>query len=144
MFHRLSRLIVMVFYHMAAIGIVSGVAWLLRKRWLPQQVRIVTAAAATAVLVVGAVVAPASAAPFFSTFQNAVGERLTPAAVIFPEETYDFGVREAVSAIAAVAAPGSVIVSDVPAVVAHYINGGSRRDLRVGSLSGAGIPPHEP
>jgi hypothetical protein len=129
---------------MAAVGIVSGVGWVLRKRWLPRQVRIVTACAATAVLVVGTVAAPASAAPFFSTFQNAVGERLGPPAATFPEETYDFGVREAVSAIAAAAAPGAVIVSDVPAVVAHYLERGTRRDLRVGSLSRGGIPPRDP
>src|SRR5258706_15727600 len=34
---------------MAAVGIVSGGAWLLRKRWLPRQVRIVTVCAAIAV-----------------------------------------------------------------------------------------------
>jgi hypothetical protein len=129
---------------MAAVGFVSGAAWLLRKRWLPQQVRIVTACAATAVLVVGTVTAPVSAAPFFSTFQNAVGERLAPPAVTFPEETYDFGVREAVWAIAGAAAPGAVIVSDVPAVVAHYLRLSTRLDLRAGSLSAGGIPSREP
>jgi hypothetical protein len=128
---------------MAGVGIVSGVAWLLRKRWLPRQVRIVTACAATAVLVVGAVTAPASASPFFSMFQNAIGERLAPPAVTFPEETYDFGVREAVSAIAAAAAPAAVIVSDAPDVVAHYLKGSARPDLRVGSLSAGGIPSRE-
>jgi hypothetical protein len=129
---------------MAGVGIVSGVAWLLRKGWLPLQVRIVTACAATAVLIVGAVTAPASAAPFFSTFQNAIGERLAPPADIFPEETYDFGVREAVSAIADAAAPAAMIVSDAPAVVAHYLKGSARPDLRVASLSTGGIPSREP
>jgi hypothetical protein len=128
---------------MAGVGIVSGIGWLLRKRWLPRQVRIATACAATAVLVVGAVTAPASAAPFFSTFQNAIGERLEPPAVTFPEETYDFGVREAVSAIAGAAAPAAVIVSDAPDVVAHYLTGTTRPDLRVASLSASGIPSHE-
>ena len=128
---------------MAGVGIVSGVAWVLRKRWLPRQVRIVTAGAATALLVIGAVTAPASAAPFFSTFQNAIGERLAPPAVTFPEETYDFGVREAVSAIAGVASPAAVIVSDAPDVVAHYLKGSTRPDLRVGSLSTVGIPSRE-
>jgi hypothetical protein len=129
---------------MAAVGIVSGVAWLLRKSWLPRQVRVVTACAAIAVLVVGAVTAPASAAPFFSMFQNAIGERLAPPAITFPEETYDFGVREAVSAIAGAAAPAAVIVSDAPDVVAHYLKGSARPDLRVGSLSAGGIPSREP
>jgi hypothetical protein len=129
---------------LAGIGFVSGVAWLLRKRWLPLQVRTATACAATAVLTVGAVTAPASAFPFFSTFQNAIGERLAPPAVTFPEETYDFGVREAVSAIAGSAAPAAVIVSDAPDVVAHYLQGSTRPDLRVGSLSAGGIPSREP
>jgi hypothetical protein len=88
--------------------------------------------------------APASATPFFSQFQNAVGERLERPAVTFPEETYDFGVREAVSAIAGAAAPGAVIVSDAPDVVAHYLTGSARPDLRVGSLSAGGIPLREP
>ncbi len=122
---------------MAGVGLVSGVAWLVRKRWLPLQVRAVTACAAVAVLLVGAVTAPASAAPFFSMFQNAIGERLAPPAVIFPEETYDFGVREAVSAIAGEAGPGAVIVSDAPDVVAYYLKGcgsrvGDRRRGRAG------------
>jgi hypothetical protein len=128
----------------AGVGIVSGVAWLLRKRWLPLPVRNVTAFAATAVLVVGVVTAPASAAPFFSMFQNAIGERLAPPAVTFPEETYDFGVREAVSAIAGAARPAAVIVSDAPDVVAYYLKRSTRPDLRVGSLSAAGIPSREP
>ncbi|HEX9367064.1 MAG TPA: glycosyltransferase family 39 protein [Vicinamibacterales bacterium] len=125
---------------MAGVGIVSGVAWLLRKRWLPLQVRVVTAWTAVAVLFVGAVTAPASAAPFFSMFQNAIGERLAPPAVVFPEETYDFGVREAVSAIAGAAGPAAVIVSDAPDVVAHYLKRTTRPDLRVETLSAVGIP----
>jgi hypothetical protein len=128
---------------LAGVGIVSGVAWLLRKSWLPQPVRIVTACTATAVLAVSAVMAPASASPFFSLFQNAAGERLERPAVTFPEETYDFGVREAVSAIAGVAAPAAVIVSDAPDVVAHYLQGSTRPDLRVATLSASGIPSRE-
>jgi hypothetical protein len=128
---------------MAGIGIVSGLGWLLRKRWLALPVRVATACAAIGVVVVSAVAAPASAAPFFSMYQNAIGERLAPPAATFPEETYDFGVREAVSAIAGAAAPAAVIVSDAPGVVAYYLKGSTRPDLRVGSLSGGGIPASE-
>jgi hypothetical protein len=128
---------------LAGVGIVSGVAWLLRKGWLPRSVRIVTAGAATAVLVVSVVTAPASATPFFSLFQNAIGERLAPSAVTFPEATYDFGVREAVSAIAGAAGPAAVIVSDAPDVVAHYLKESTRPDLRVASFSASGIPSRE-
>jgi len=127
----------------AGVGIVSGIFWLLRKSWLPRPVRVGTACAAIAVLVIGAVAAPVSAAPFFSMFQNAIGERLAPPAVTFPEETYDFGVREAVSAIAGAAGPAAVIVSDAPDVVAHYLKGSARPDLRVGSLSARGIPSRD-
>ena len=95
-------------------------------------------------LIVGVVTAPASAAPFFSMYQNAIGERLAPPAVTFPEETYDFGVREAISAISGSAAPGAVIVSDAPEVVAHYLNESGRPDLRAASFSAGGIPPREP
>ena len=129
---------------MAGVGIVSGVGWLLRKGWLRPQVRVVTACAASAMLFVGVVTAPASADPFFSMYQNAIGERLAPPAVTFPEATYDYGVREAVSAIAGAAGPAAVIVSDAPAVVAHYLRGSTRPDLRVGSLSADGIPSREP
>jgi len=86
------------------------------------------------------VTAPASAAPFFSTYQNAIGERLAPPAAVFPEATYDFGVREAVWAIAGAAGPDAVIVSDAPGVVAHYLTLSARPDLRVGSFSADGIP----
>ena len=40
---------------------------------------------------------------------------------VFPEETYDYGVREAVAAIVETAEPLAVVVSDAPAVVAHYL-----------------------
>jgi hypothetical protein len=129
---------------MAGVGVVSGIAWLLRKGWLSRPVRIVTAGASIAVLIVGIVTAPASAAPFFSIYQNAIGERLAPPAATFPEATYDFGVREAVAAIAGAAGPAAVIVSDAPDVVAHYVTLSTRPDLRVASLSAAGIPSREP
>jgi hypothetical protein len=53
-------------------------------------------------------------------------------------------VREAVSAIAGAAGPAAVIVSDAPHVVAYYLKRSTRPDLRVGSLSAAGIPSREP
>jgi hypothetical protein len=77
-------------------------------------------------------------------FQNAIGERVAARAVAFPEATYDFGVREAVSAIADSAGPAAVIVSDAPDVVAHYLKSSTRPDLRAASFSASGIPPHEP
>src|SRR5262249_17351936 len=60
----------------------------------------------------------------------------------FPEETYDYGVREAVAGVAAVAAPSSAIACDAPAVVAHYLREFGRSDIRVRSLSAQGIDRH--
>jgi hypothetical protein len=125
---------------LAAIGVVAGIGWLLRKRWLSPITRITVAAAALTVCISGPFLAQQAARPFPSLFRNAIGERLAPAGVIFPEEAYDYGIREAVSAIAAVAASGDVIVSDAPGVVAYYLEGSGRADLAIRSLSAEGLP----
>jgi hypothetical protein len=123
----------------AAVGFVSGIGWLLRKRWLAQATRVAVSSAVVVISSVGLVLAQQSAAPFYSLFQNAVGDRLEAPGQTFPEETYDYGVREAVSAIAAAAEPSAFIVSDAPAVVAYYLESSTRADLQVRSLSGQGI-----
>src|SRR5439155_24689510 len=97
-------------------------------------------AAALVVSIAALLVAQQSAAPFYSLFRNAVGERLAGAATTFPEETYDYGVREAVAAIAEAAEPSAFVVSDAPAAVAYYLTRSGRTDLHVRSLSGQGIP----
>jgi hypothetical protein len=125
---------------LTAIGVVAGVRWLLRKQWLSPATRVTVAAAAFTVCIAGPFLAQEAAAPFPSLFRNAIGERLAPAGMTFPEEAYDYGVRDAVSAIAAVAAPGDVIVSDAPAVVEYYLEGRGRTNLGVRSLSADGLP----
>jgi 4-amino-4-deoxy-L-arabinose transferase-like glycosyltransferase len=125
---------------LAAIGLVAGIRWLLRKQWLRPTTRIAVAATALAVCVSGAFLAVRSAAPFYSLSRNAIGEAIAPAGVTFPEETYDYGVREAVVAIARIAAPGTAIVSDAPGVVAYYLAQTGRTDLIARSLSAAGLP----
>ena len=124
----------------AAIGVVAGVRWLLRKVWLLPTTRIAAAALAVAVSIAGPFLAQQSAGAYPSLFRNAIGERLAPAGATFPEEGYDYGVREAVNAIAAAAAPGAVIVSDAPEVVTYYLERSGRRDLGVRSLSAEGLP----
>jgi hypothetical protein len=124
----------------AAVGIVAGVGWLLRKGWLSPVTRVSVATLAVAVVIAGLVMAPTAAAPYYSLFQNSIGARHATSAATFPEETYDFGVREAVAAIATEAEPSAVIVTDAPAVAAHYLEGSGRSDLRVRSLSAEGIP----
>src|SRR2546425_4128955 len=124
----------------AAVGLVAGLSWLLRKRWLARVTRVTVSALALVVFVTALVVSQRFAAPFYSLFQNGIGDLLNAPGSTFPEETYDFGVREAVTTIAAEAAPSAVIVSDAPAVVEHYLRSGRRPDVQVRSLSGDGIP----
>ncbi len=126
---------------LAAIGIVAGVKWLLRKSWLPPLTRVAVATATLTVAICGPFLAQQDAGPFFSLSRNAIGERVAPAGATFPEESYDFGVRESVAAIAGAAEPNAVIVSDTPGVVAYYVEHSGRTDLRVRSLSAQGLPP---
>ncbi len=81
-----------------------------------------------------------AASPFYSLFRNGVGERVAAAGKTFPEEAYDYGVREAVEAIARTTGPPAFVVSDAPGVVAYYLKAAGRTDLQVRSLSGQGIP----
>jgi 4-amino-4-deoxy-L-arabinose transferase-like glycosyltransferase len=124
----------------AAVGLVAGIGWLLRKGWLSRVARmtvsLLAGAGSIAVLAFGV----QSASPFYSLFRNAVGERIAAAGETFPEEVYDYGVREAVAAIAERAEPSAFVVSDAPAVVAYYLTAAGRTDLQVRSLSGQGIP----
>ena len=125
---------------LAAIGVVAGIRWLLRKSWLSPLTRVTVAAAALTVSICGPFLAQQAAGPFYSLFRNAVGEHLAPAGDTFPEETYDYGVREAVESIAQIAEPGATIVSDAAAVVSYYAEHSGRTDLRVRSLSAEGLP----
>src|SRR3984893_5784755 len=125
---------------LAAVGLVAGVGWLLRKRWLSPVTRLTVSVLAVVVSIVALAVGQESAPPFYSLFRNAVGERLAAAGETFPEETYDYGVREAVVAIAQTAEPSAFVVSDAPGVVAHYLKTSGRADLQAQSLSGQGIP----
>jgi hypothetical protein len=125
---------------LAAIGLVAGIRWVLRKPWLLPITRVTVAGLALTVCVSGTFLAARSVAPFPSLFRNAIGERLAPAGSTFPEEIYDFGVREAVAAIVPLAQPGAAIVSDAPGVVAYYVARSGRTDLRVRSLSADGLP----
>ena len=60
---------------------------------------------------------------------------------MFPDdELYDAGVREAVEAIAAGAAPGAVVCSDAAVVVAEYLARDGRTDMRSCSMAHHGLP----
>lgn len=127
----------------AAVGFVAGIGWLLRKRWLSIATRRTVAALAFAVFFIGLVAAQQSAAPFYSLFQNGVGTRVDPRGAAFPEQTYDYGVREAAAAIASVASPSAVVVTDASAVAAEYLQRDGRRDIAVRSLSADGVATGE-
>lgn len=124
----------------AGVGLVAGIRWLLRKQWLSRPTRAGVSAAAVALCVVSVIAAVRSAAPFYSLFQNGIGASLASPGSVFPEETYDYGVRESVAAIAAVADRDAVIVTDAPAVAAHYLRATGRTDLTVRWLSTGAIP----
>jgi hypothetical protein len=123
---------------LAAVGLVTALGWVWRRSW-PPAVRF----GASALLCAGTVgvlaVEQWRAAPVYSIYQNAIGERLARPAETFPEEANDFGVREAVAAIAAEARPGAAIVSDVPMAVEYYLRRAGRGDLEARSLSGQGL-----
>ena len=123
----------------AAVGFVAGIRWLLRKGWLAPVTRIAACAAVVIVSVSAMVSAHQVTTPFYSLYQNAVGDRLAEPGATFPEETYDYGVREAVASIAAAAKPSAYVVSDAPGVVAYYLERSGRTDLEPRSLSGQGI-----
>jgi len=123
----------------AAVGLVAGIGWLLRKGWLSIATRRGVAALAVAVFVVGLADVQHAAAPFYSLFQNGVGARLDPGGAAFPEQTYDFGVREAAAAIASAAAPSAVVVTDAAAVASQYLEQEGRRDIAVRGLSSDGV-----
>ena len=125
---------------LAAIGIVACIRWVLRKQWLLPITRMTVAAAALTVCISGTFLAGHTTAPFYSLFRNGIGEAFAPTGFTFPEETYDYGVREAVAAISRTAQPGAAIVSDAPAVVTYYLAQTKRTDLRVRSLSSEGLP----
>jgi hypothetical protein len=124
---------------LAAVGLVAGISWLLRKTWLRRSTRVTVSILATITLAASVIAAQQAAAPFYSLFQNAIGERRASSNA-FPEETYDYGVREAVAAIADAAEPSAVIVSDASNVVAQYLKSSGRTDLQSRSLSAQGIP----
>jgi Dolichyl-phosphate-mannose-protein mannosyltransferase len=123
----------------AAVGLVSGVGWILRKRWLSPVTRATVAVLAVGVFSGELAAARVTAAPFYSLYQNGIGARVDPGGTSFSEQTYDYGVRESVAAIASAARRDALILTDAPGVAAHYVQLDGRPDIVVRSLSGEGI-----
>ena len=125
----------------AAVGWVHALGWLLRKQWLRPLTRTAVAIAAVAVFGIGLVVAEQTAAPFYSMFQNSLGARFDRTRSAFPEQTYDYGLRESMAATAAAASPSAVVFSDATSVAAYYLRQYGRPDIVVRSLSSKGLTP---
>jgi len=128
----------------AAIGLVAGTSWLLRKDWLSAghaRGRCLRSRSASRDRV-----DHCTHRGHTVLFPLPKRDRRAPqpAGSVFPEETYDYGVREAVAAIAAAARPSAVIVSDADSVVTHYVRSNGRTDIAVRVLSAQGIPAGAP
>jgi len=123
----------------AAVGLVAGIGWLLRKGWLSPATRRTVAVLAAVVFAVGLASAQQAAAPFYSLFQNAIGIRVDARGSAFPEQSYDYGVREAADLIASSAAPSAVVVTDAAAVASQYLERDGRADIAVRGLSSHGL-----
>jgi 4-amino-4-deoxy-L-arabinose transferase-like glycosyltransferase len=136
-FQRYALPLLIVVNMLAAAGL-AGVGGWLRQR-LGEAGRVSIGAAGACALVAISAASAWASAPFYSIHRNLLGAAQAPAVTVFPEEAYDYGVREAVHAIASVAAPGAAIVSDAPMVVEHYLSQLSRRDLSVRTLSQDGL-----
>jgi hypothetical protein len=125
---------------LAAIGLVTAFAWIRDRGW-PHRLTM-AAYLMGAVSIAGPLVSVhLRMAPFYSVYQNAIGAALAPPATVFPEEAYDFGLREAVTAIAEVAKPGALLVSDATMAVEYYSRQAGRGDLASRSLSLDGLAP---
>ena len=133
-FLRYSLPILVVVDLMAAVGIVAAVTWLLKR--MKSELRPVFMPMVYAGLAVVLFAGQLQASPFFSLHRTTLARWLDADGRRFPESTYDFGVREAVSRVVANARPGASIATDVPQVVEFYLQRSPRRDLQVKSLSG--------
>ena len=95
----------------------------------------VTAALALS-LVLGSVVASASAAPYFRLYTNVLGGGMARAGSFFPhDEFYDASMRDVILEIARRAKPGARVATETPGLAAYYGERAGRSDLVYISLS---------
>jgi hypothetical protein len=126
---------------LAAVGTVLAVQWLSGRAW-PLAARTTASALVVAATLATVLAAQVGVAPFYSTYQNAIGAAVTRPLTVFPEEAYDYGVREAVGAIVAAAGEGATVASEAPGVVEYYVRRSGRSDLELRSLARDGLPMH--
>lgn len=138
-FQRYALPMMIVLDVLAAAGVATAFDWIWRQDWT-RRTRLGLCVAAGVTLAALLLTVQVRAVPFFSAHQNLFGAALAPPVTTFPEEAYDYGVREAVREIAAAAGPGAAIVSDAPMVVEQYLARANRPDLEARSLSQDGLP----
>lgn len=139
-FQRYSLPILLFIDMLAAVGLVWGMS-VVAQHTTSKMLRVGLPALICALTLGSVLVEARSIAPFYSVYQNTFGTLIEPPVTRFPEEAYDYGIREAVEEIARAAPAGSVIVSDVPAVVSYYLTRSGRRDLKTRSWSMQGFAP---
>jgi hypothetical protein len=139
-FQRYALPLLLVLDMVAAAGLVACGQWLWRRAW-PDSLKWPLMVGAVAAVVITVVMAPLRVEPYFSISQNRIGAGQAPPATVYPEEAYDYGVREAVAAITAAAGEGAAIVSDATMVVEYYVSQAGRHDLELRSLSQHGMRP---
>jgi 4-amino-4-deoxy-L-arabinose transferase-like glycosyltransferase len=124
----------------AAMGVVRILDTMRRARWQPS-LRAACLSGIVALMAVAPFSAQMHAMPTPALYRNSIGAWMSPAASLFPnDELYDMGVREAVAQVAAVAAPGAVLVGDGPAALREYLDRSGRLDLEIRALSTQGLP----
>jgi 4-amino-4-deoxy-L-arabinose transferase-like glycosyltransferase len=141
-FQRYALPLFLVLDILAAVGVIAGLRGIWRQATLTPVVRIAACGALMAAMMLFTLRAPLSATPHFSLYQNALGARVAPAAGVYPEESYDYGVREAVGEICGAAGAHAVIVSDAENVVDYYVRRQPCGHLESRSLSGEGLLTH--
>jgi predicted membrane-bound dolichyl-phosphate-mannose-protein mannosyltransferase len=114
-------------------------------RWIAQQLAallsserasVYVRAALALSLVLGSIVASASAAPYFRLYTNVLGGGMAKAGSFFPhDEFYDASMRDLMAEIARRAKPGARVATETPGLAAYYAERVGRSDLVYVSLS---------
>ena len=114
-------------------------------RWIAQQLAALLSSERASVyvraglalsLVLGSIVASASAAPYFRLYTNVLGGGMAKAGSFFPhDEFYDASMRDVMAEIARRAKPGARVATETPGLAAYYAERAGRSDLVCISLS---------
>ncbi|HET9787330.1 MAG TPA: hypothetical protein VFP47_09355, partial [Pyrinomonadaceae bacterium] len=87
-------------------------------------------------LVIGSVMASASASPYFRLYTNVIGGGVAKAGSYFPhDEFYDSSMREVMAEIGKRARHGAKVATETPGLAAYYAERAGRSDLICISLS---------